>query len=52
MGEVNHLKRFIQDFVKSVFQVLRSRLKNLLGKPLTCTGKPSPFAILGDKYNQ
>ena len=49
MGEVNHSKRFIHDFVKFVFQVLQSRLKNLLEKPSSCTGNPSPFAILGDK---
>ena len=47
--KVNHSRRFIQDFVTSVYQVLLSRLKTLLEKPLPCTGKPSPFAILGDK---
>ena len=49
MGEVNHSKRFIQCFLASVYDILLSRLKSLLKKPLPCTGKPSPFVILGDK---
>ena len=48
MGEVNHSKRFIQCFLASVYDILLSRLKSLLKKPLPCTGKPSPFVILGD----
>ena len=49
MGEVNHSKQFIQCFLASVYDILLSRLKSLLKKPLPCTGKPSPFVILGDK---
>ena len=45
MGEVNHSKRFIQCFLASVYDILLSRLRSLLKKPLPCTGKPSPFVI-------
>ena len=49
MGEVNHSKRFILCFLASVYDILLSPLKSLLKPPLPCTGKPSPFVILGDK---
>ena len=49
MDEVNHSREFIRHFVKPVYQVRLDRLKCVLAKPLPCTGKQSPFAILGDK---
>ena len=49
IGEINHSRWFVQKFVDSVYAVLLERLKRFLQKPLSCTGKPSPLAILGDK---
>ena len=49
LGEVNHSTRFIENFVTPVYDVLLKRLQSLLEKPLPCTGKPTPFAILADK---
>ena len=40
---------FVSNFVESVYTVLVERLKKFLDKPLPCTDKPSPVAILGDK---
>ena len=49
VGEINHSREFVRKFVHSVYDVLIDRLKKFLQKPLLCTGKPSPIAILGDK---
>ena len=49
VGEINHSRYFVRNFVDSVYSVLIDRLKVFLQKPLPCTGKPSPIAILGDK---
>ena len=49
MGEINHSVAFVTNFLKSVSDVLRKCLQNVLDTLLPCTNKPSPFAILGDK---
>ena len=49
MGEVNHSTHFVENFVTSVYQVLLKRFQSFLENPLPCTGKLSPFAMLGDK---
>ena len=49
MGQLNHSREFIRNFVASVHKVLINRLKIFLQKPLPCTGKTPPIAILADK---
>ena len=42
IGEINHSRHFVSNFVESVYTVLVERLKKFLDTPLPCTDKPSP----------
>ena len=49
IGEINHSRTFITNFINCVYDVVCQRLTQFLDKELPCTGKPSPVAILVDK---
>lgn len=49
MGEINHSTHLLTNSMHFLYDVLLKRFGSLLGKTLPCTGKPSPFSILGNK---
>ena len=49
IGEINHSRTFITNFINCVYDIVCQRLTQFLDKELPCTGKPSPVAILVDK---
>lgn len=49
VGNLNHSRKFVAEYAKSVHEVLVTQMQNLTNEPLPATGKPTPIAVLGDK---
>lgn len=49
VGQLNHSRKFVAEFAKSIHTVLVSQMQKLVNEPLAATGKPTPIAVLADK---
>ena len=48
-GDLNHSKRFVDNFRTSCSSILQRKLKQYLSTPLLCTGRRPPVALSCDK---
>lgn len=49
VGNLNHSRKFVKEFSKSVSKTLMTQVEKLTNEPLAATGRPSPISIIGDK---
>lgn len=49
VGQLNHSRKFVAEFAKSVHQVLVGQMQKLVNEPLVGTGQPTPIAVIADK---
>ena len=51
-GDLNHRKRFVDNFRSSCSSILQRKLKQYLSTPLLCTGRRPPVAFSCDKMTE